>query len=110
MIAPSLPLGIGFHATGTLLSASCYAPQRFIRRWSWETFWMTQAVWCWLLWPAIGSIVTIPNLWRVLADGPGGPILLSFLLGMAYGVSGTVRCECDKFDLWNSHRRLAVRS
>jgi L-rhamnose-H+ transport protein len=89
MIAPSLPLGIGFHAAGALLSANCYAPQRFIRRWSWEIFWMTQAAWCWLLWPAIGAAATIPDLRLVLADAPRDAMLLSFLMGMAYGVGGT---------------------
>ena len=89
MIAPSLPLGIGFHAAGALLAANCYAPQRFIRRWSWEIFWMTQAAWCWLLWPAIGAVVTIPNLRLVLSNAPPSAMVLSFLMGMAYGVGGT---------------------
>jgi L-rhamnose-H+ transport protein len=89
MITPSLPLGIGFHAAGGLLAANCYVPQRFIRRWSWEIFWMTQAAWCWLLWPAIGAMATIPNLRQVLAGAPREAMLLSFLMGMAYGVGGT---------------------
>jgi len=70
MIAPSLPLGVGFHAAGALLSANCYAPQKYIRRWSWEVFWMTQAAWCWLLWPIIGALATIPRLGQVLTEGP----------------------------------------
>jgi L-rhamnose-proton symport protein (RhaT) len=55
MIAPDLQLGVGFHALGALLSANCYAPQKYVKRWSWEIFWMTQAAWCWLLWPIIGA-------------------------------------------------------
>jgi L-rhamnose-H+ transport protein len=89
MIAPSLPLGVGFHAAGALLSANCYAPQKYIRRWSWEIFWMTQAAWCWLLWPIIGALATIPRLGQVLAEAPHDRMWLCFALGMAYGVGGT---------------------
>src|SRR3974377_1361049 len=89
MIAPSLPMGVGFHAAGALLSANCYAPQKYINRWSWEIFWMTQAAWCWLLWPIAGAVLTIPNLWQVLADAPPGPLRLSSARGVAYGIGAT---------------------
>jgi L-rhamnose-H+ transport protein len=89
MIAPDLRLGVGFHAVGALLSANCYAPQKYIKRWSWEIFWMTQAAWCWLLWPIIGAAATIPQLGLVLAEAPRDRMLLSFLMGLAYGVGGT---------------------
>lgn len=89
MIAPNLEQGIGFHAIGALLSANCYAPQKYVKRWSWEIFWMTQAAWCWLLWPIIGAMVTIPHLGQVLAEAPKDRMLISFLMGLAYGVGGT---------------------
>ena len=89
MIAPSLEQGIAFHAAGALLSANCYAPQKYIRRWSWEIFWMIQAAWCWLLWPIIGAALTIPHLGRVLAEAPSDRMLYCFLMGIAYGVGGT---------------------
>lgn len=89
MIEPSLPLGVGFHAAGALLSANCYAPQKYVKRWSWEIFWMTQAAWCWLLWPIVGAIATIPHLTLVLSEGPKDRMLLSFALGLAYGIGGT---------------------
>jgi L-rhamnose-proton symport protein (RhaT) len=89
MIEPSLPLGVGFHAAGALLSANCYAPQKYVKRWSWEIFWMTQAAWCLLLWPMVGAIATIPHLTLVLSEGPKDRMLLSFALGLAYGIGGT---------------------
>ncbi len=89
MIAPSLEQGIAFHAAGALLSANCYAPQKYVKRWSWEIFWMIQAAWCWLLWPIIGAILTIPHLARVLAEAPPNLMFYAFLMGIAYGVGGT---------------------
>lgn len=89
MIEPSLPLGIGFHAAGALLAANCYAPQKYIKGWSWETFWSTQAAWCWLLWPVIGAWLTIPHLRQVLSQAPPSRIFIPFVMGVAYGVGGT---------------------
>ncbi|MBI4892463.1 MAG: rhamnose:proton symporter [Acidobacteria bacterium] len=89
MIAPSLEMGISFHAAGALLSANCYAPQKYVKRWGWEIFWMVQAAWCWLLWPIVGAVVTIPELSQVLAEAPKDRMLASFLMGVAYGVGGT---------------------
>ena len=88
MIPPSLFLGIGFHGAGALLAANCYAPQKYLKGWAWEIFWMTQAAWCWLLLPVIGALLTVPHLQRVLADAPGDRMLYAFLMGIAYGVGG----------------------
>ena len=76
------------HSIGAVFAANCYAPQKYIKGWSWEIFWMTQAVWCWFLWPIIGAALTIPNLMAVLIEAPKSPMLFSFLLGLIYGVGG----------------------
>ena len=87
---PSNPLlGVGFHSVGAMLAANCYAPQKYVRRWSWETFWLVQAVFCWLLWPIVGVICTVPNLYQVIAQAPKLPMLYCCLMGLAYGVGGT---------------------
>ena len=88
-ITPNPMLGVGLHAVGAFLSANCYAPQKYVKRWSWEIYWLTQAAWCWFLWPIIGAALTIPNLLQVLAEAPKDRMLYSFLMGVAYGVGGT---------------------
>ena len=87
-ITPNPLLGVGWHTVGAGLAANCYSPQKYVKRWSWEVFWLVQASWCWLLWPFIGALLTIPQLGQVLAEAPKDRMLLSFLLGMAYGVGG----------------------
>jgi len=88
-IAPQPVLGVGLHAVGAFFAATCYAPQKFVRRWSWETYWLTQAAWCWLLWPILGALITIPHLYTVLTESPKGPMLAAFFMGMVYGIGGT---------------------
>jgi L-rhamnose-H+ transport protein len=89
MITPSLPQGIGFHATGAVLSANCYTPQKYVKRWSWEIFWMAQAFWCWLILPVLGALITIPHLWMVITHSPFNLMLLAFVMGIGYGIGGT---------------------
>ncbi len=89
MNTANLPLGIEFHGAGAMLSANCYAPQKYIEKWSWETFWLVQASWCWLILPFAGAFITIPHLRMVLDSAPSNLMLYAFLMGIGYGIGGT---------------------
>ncbi|MCL4180408.1 MAG: rhamnose:proton symporter [Verrucomicrobia bacterium] len=82
-------LGVGLHAVGAFFAATCYTPQKRVRRWSWQTYWLTQAAFCWFLLPILGAILTIPELAEVLREAPRNAMLNAFVLGAAYGVGGT---------------------
>ena len=87
---PSNPmLGIAMHAVGATFAATCYTPQKRVQGWSWQTYWITQASFCWLLLPILGAWLTIPELAAVLREAPSQAMLRSFLLGAAYGIGGT---------------------
>jgi L-rhamnose-H+ transport protein len=88
-IPPNPLLGIGLHAIGAVFAATCYTPQKKVRGWSWQTYWLTQAAFCWFLLPIIGAFLTIPDLMAVLQEAPRRAMLNSFLLGIAYGIGGT---------------------
>ena len=89
MSAPTNPiLGTVFHACGGLCASLCYTPQKKIRAWSWETYWLAQAAFCWLILPVVGALLTIPELGAVLAEAPKAAMLRSFGLGVLYGVGG----------------------
>jgi L-rhamnose-H+ transport protein len=89
MITANPLLGTFLHAIGALSSSACYAPQQKVSRWSWQTYWITQAAFCWFLLPILGAVLTIPKLWEVLSEAPRSAMLASYLLGMAYGIGGT---------------------
>lgn len=82
-------LGVGMHAIGAFFAATCYTPQKKVRGWSWQSYWLTQATFCWLLLPIVGAYCTIPDLLAVLEEAPRSAMRNSFLLGVAYGVGGT---------------------
>jgi L-rhamnose-H+ transport protein len=81
--------GVLFHAVGASSAALCYTPEKKLRGWSWQTYWLAQAFICWLALPVLVAFLTIPQLSTVLREAPTSAMQKSFLLGMAYGVGGT---------------------
>src|SRR3954467_12045550 len=82
-------LGVALHAVGAWFAATCYTPQKKVKGWSWQTYWITQASFCWFLLPILGAVITIPELAAVLREAPSAAMWKSFLLGAAYGIGGT---------------------
>lgn len=81
--------GVLYHAVGASSAALCYTPQKKVRGWAWQTYWMAQAFICWLVLPVIVALMTIPELFTVLKEAPVAAMQKSFFLGMAYGIGGT---------------------
>ncbi len=78
--------GVLFHATGAAGASLCYTPQRKVRGWSWQTYWLAQGAVCWLILPVLVAWITVPSLATVLHLAPSTAMLHSLLLGMAYGI------------------------
>jgi len=85
---PNPLLGTAFHTVGAGSAALCYAPQRYLHKWSWQTYWLLQAAACWLILPWIFALLTIPELGAVLTEAPKDAMLKSYLLGVLYGIGG----------------------
>ncbi|MFV0607344.1 MAG: L-rhamnose/proton symporter RhaT [Niabella sp.] len=81
--------GIFYHAIGASSAALCYTPEKKVKGWSWQTYWLAQAAVCWLILPIVVAFITIPSLRQVLSEAPSSAMWNAFLLGMAYGVGGT---------------------
>ena len=89
MIPPNPLLGSALHAVGACFAAVCYTPQKRVNGWSWQSYWLVQAAFCWFLLPILGAWLTIPELASVLREAPRSAMWSSFLLGAAYGIGGT---------------------
>ncbi len=81
--------GVLFHAVGASSAALCYTPEKKVRGWAWQTYWMAQAFICWLVLPVVVAFITIPQLMTVLNEAPASAMQRAFFLGMAYGIGGT---------------------
>ena len=81
-------IGTGLHAIGGISASSCYLPFSKTKRWSWESFWLIQAFFAWLIMPLIIGLLTVPQLFEVLKNSPREAIIIPFLLGAVYGFGG----------------------
>ncbi|MCG8388919.1 MAG: rhamnose:proton symporter [Cytophagales bacterium] len=87
-MTPNPIVGTGLHAVGGISAASCYMPFEKVRRWSWEVFWIVQALFAWLIMPVVIGYFTVPDLFLVLQKAPSSIFWSAFLLGGAYGFGG----------------------
>lgn len=81
-------LGVIYHWLGGLASASCYVPFRGIKRWSWETYWLIQGIFSWILAPIVLASLLVPNLFPILHSAPKSSIYYSYFWGCMWGIGG----------------------
>jgi len=77
-----------YHWTGGLASASCYLPFRFVRKWSWETYWLAQGFFSFLLAPIIAAFLLVPGVASILHHTPWETLIVTYLWGLLWGIGG----------------------
>jgi L-rhamnose-H+ transport protein len=81
-------LGVFYHWLGGLASASCYLPFRGIKRWSWETYWLVQGTFSWILAPILIALLLVPNLHSILQAAPASSVFYAYFWGCLWGIGG----------------------
>ena len=87
-MVPNPALGVLFHWLGGLASGSFYVPYRWVRRWSWETYWLAGGVFSWIFAPWILGWVMTKDLPAVLLEAPPSTLFWTFFFGLMWGVGG----------------------
>ncbi len=85
-----LLIGLIIIAVGAFCQSSSYVPINKISKWSWESYWLVQGVFAWLVFPLLGALLAVPqghSLWELVAAYPGNS-LLTVVFGMLWGVGG----------------------
>lgn len=88
MITPNPIAGVGIHAVGGISAASCYLPFHKTKKWSWNSFWLVQSVFAWVLIPLLLAVLTVPDFFSILKLAPSKALWGAFLLGACYGFGG----------------------
>lgn len=81
-------VGVLLHAIGGLAAGSFYLPLKRVRGWSWESYWLVNGIASWLVVPWLIAILTVPNLWAVLAEAPRSSLVWAFTYGVLWGIGG----------------------
>jgi len=87
-MTPNPALGVGLHWLGGLASASFYVPYRWVKRWSWETFWLAGGIFSWIVAPWILGWLITRDLIAVLSATPRTTLFEVAFFGMLWGVGG----------------------
>ena len=84
-------LGLLIIAIGAFCQSSCYVPINKIKDWSWESYWIIQGVFAWLILPFLGALLAVPageSLFGLFADAPSFNLWMTTFFGVLWGVGG----------------------
>ena len=87
----NLVIGLFIIAVGAFCQSSCYVPINKIKAWSWETYWIVQGVFAWLVLPFLGVLLAIPSghtVGELFAGANAFNIWMTILFGVLWGVGG----------------------
>lgn len=84
-------IGLIIIAIGAFCQSSSYVPINKVKQWSWESYWLVQGVFAWLLLPFLGAQLAVPSgesLWGLFAQAPSFQLWMTLLFGCLWGVGG----------------------
>jgi L-rhamnose-H+ transport protein len=81
-------LGLLIIAIGSFGQSSSYVPIKRVKQWSWESFWLTQGVFAWLVFPLLGALLGVPTGSSLLELWSSGGTSMAIVYGVLWGVGG----------------------
>lgn len=82
--------GLLIIAAGSFGQSSSYVPIRKIRDWSWESFWLVQGIFAWLVFPLAGAALSVPqgsSLAEIMGSDPAAALAAAGY-GVLWGIGG----------------------
>jgi L-rhamnose-H+ transport protein len=83
-------IGLLIIAAGSFGQSSSYVPIKKVKDWSWESFWLTQGIFAWLIFPLLGALLAVPegsSLGQILSIDFSAA-LKAVLFGVLWGIGG----------------------
>ena len=74
-----------------MCQSSSYVPINRIKEWSWESYWVVQGVFAWLLLPLLGAMLAVPageSLLGLFASVPSFNLWMTVFFGVLWGIGG----------------------
>lgn len=84
-------IGLLIIAVGAFCQSSCYVPINKIKKWSWESYWIVQGIFAWLVFPLLGALLAVPDghsLVELFGTTPSFNLWMTVLFGVLWGVGG----------------------
>lgn len=81
-------LGVIFHAIGGFAAGSFYLPLKQIKKWTWESGWIVNGFFSWIIAPLVVALLTVPDLFGAILSAPPATLGWTFLFGLLWGIGG----------------------
>ena len=81
-------LGLLIIAIGSFGQSSSYVPIKKVKSWAWESFWIVQGIFAWLVFPFLGALLGVPQGMGLFDLLGSGGALKSIVYGVLWGVGG----------------------
>lgn len=81
-------IGLLIIAVGSFGQSSSYVPINKVKNWSWESFWLVQGFFAWLVFPLLGALLAIPTGSSLLQLWSAGGAVPAIVYGVLWGVGG----------------------
>ncbi len=84
-------IGLIIIAIGAFCQSSSYVPINKIKDWSWESYWIVQGLFAWLILPFLGALLAVPeghSLFELFSDENAFNVGMTILFGVLWGVGG----------------------
>ena len=86
-----ITIGLLIIAIGAFCQSSSYVPINKIKSWSWESYWLVQGTFAWLILPFLGALLAVPeghSLSELFTSENSFNIGMTVLFGALWGVGG----------------------
>lgn len=83
-------IGLLIIAVGSMGQSSSYVPINKVKSWSWESFWLIQGVFAWLVFPYLGALLAVPENYTFISLFSVDDIAIwkAFIFGALWGIGG----------------------
>lgn len=84
-------IGLLIIAIGAFCQSSSYVPINKVKQWSWESYWLVQGVFAWLVFPVLGALLAVPaghSLFDLFTAENSFNVWMTMLFGVLWGVGG----------------------
>lgn len=83
-------IGLLIIAIGSFCQSSSYVPIKRVKDWSWESFWLVQGVFAWVVFPLLGALLAVPSDHTLMEAYSANltDALLAILFGVLWGIGG----------------------
>jgi L-rhamnose-H+ transport protein len=81
-------LGVLLLVAGGFSAASFYVPSHAVKKWSWETYWISLGLVAWLIMPTVAGLLTTPDVFGILQQSPVRSLAGAYIFGALWGFGG----------------------